>query len=126
MSCGAAEQAHKQNSSAPLLLRSSASLLCLKNSQQFVSCLINVAGSESQHEVAGLCDLLQPGGRARKRANVFNVPMSKPLDLFRQSSARYSLDRIFARRIDIRNKQQIRAIKRAREIIRQITSAAVS
>ena len=50
----------------------------------------------------------------------------KPLDLLRQCTARYSLDRILARRIDIGDQQKVRAVKRPRKLILQIARASVT
>src|SRR5690242_14090612 len=52
--------------------------------------------------------------------------MTESLNLFGQSAARYSFDRVLACRINISNQQDIGAVKGARKIILQVARAGVT
>src|SRR5712692_5398575 len=94
--------------------------------EQLVSRSMNVAGAERENEVARPGDFLQPCSRAREPADIFDVVVAESLDLFGQRAAGYSFNRILARGVNICDKQNVSAVKRASELILQVASATVS
>src|SRR5262245_51490566 len=94
--------------------------------QELVARAVDVARPEGEHEVPRADDAEQRLGQALAGRHVAHVEVATPLERLVESLGRDALDVRLARRVDVREQEDVRVVERFQKLAEQILRPAVA
>ena len=94
--------------------------------KKLFTCPPDIAGAESQHQITGPRQLDEGRKCLGNTTNIANIPVAIALDLTRQQFGADTRDRIFARRVNVCQKNYLCVIERTRELVEERFRARIA